>query len=184
VFRIRRLEREAREALAAGAPFQALALCDRGLAYDPDHAGLLAVVAEAETSTARPALRPRRRWIAAAMAVAVAAVLAVVALRLRSPSSDGAPAGDDPWATTSTTPTAMPKPTVTTTVTTGITEDDRALVGDFLSVFGRAVDAGEQAKAAGSGSNGKAQMDPALARDMLGLFGKVLRAADKKAPPP
>ncbi|NVB85190.1 MAG: protein kinase, partial [Kofleriaceae bacterium] len=52
-FRIRRVERLAREALAAGKPFVALAQCDRGLAYAPDHAQLLALVAEAEAATAQ-----------------------------------------------------------------------------------------------------------------------------------
>ena len=52
-FRTRRVERLAREALVAGKPFVALAQCDRGLAYAPDHAALLALVAEAEAATAR-----------------------------------------------------------------------------------------------------------------------------------
>jgi tetratricopeptide (TPR) repeat protein len=51
-FRVRRLERQAREALDAGEPFAALARCDRGLAYAADHPGLLALVAEAEAATA------------------------------------------------------------------------------------------------------------------------------------
>ena len=50
--RIRRLERLAREALDAGRPFAALALCDRGLAYAPDHVGLAALVTEVEVATA------------------------------------------------------------------------------------------------------------------------------------
>lgn len=53
-FRVRRLERLAREAIDAGKPFAAIAYCDRGLAYAPEHAGLLALVAEAEAATARP----------------------------------------------------------------------------------------------------------------------------------
>jgi tetratricopeptide (TPR) repeat protein len=51
-FRVRRMERLAREAIDAGKPFAALAYCDRGLAYAPDHAQLLALVAEAEKATA------------------------------------------------------------------------------------------------------------------------------------
>jgi hypothetical protein len=56
--RIRRLERMAREALDAGRPFAALALCDRGLAYAPDHGGLSALVAEVEAATAGAAPAP------------------------------------------------------------------------------------------------------------------------------
>lgn len=51
-FRVRRMERLAREAIDAGKPFAALAYCDRGLAYAPDHAQLLALVADAEAATA------------------------------------------------------------------------------------------------------------------------------------
>jgi hypothetical protein len=54
-FRVRRAERSAREAIAAGKPFAALAACDRGLAYAPDHASLLGIVAEAEAATAKRA---------------------------------------------------------------------------------------------------------------------------------
>ncbi|HSK01863.1 MAG TPA: serine/threonine-protein kinase, partial [Kofleriaceae bacterium] len=52
-FRVRRMERLAREALDAGKPFAALAYCDRGLAYTPDHPQLLELVARAEGATAR-----------------------------------------------------------------------------------------------------------------------------------
>jgi tetratricopeptide (TPR) repeat protein len=52
-FRVRRMERLAREALDAGKPFAAIAYCDRGLAYAPDHVALLALVAEAEAATAQ-----------------------------------------------------------------------------------------------------------------------------------
>jgi tetratricopeptide (TPR) repeat protein len=50
-FRVHRLERQAHEAIDAGKPFAALAACDRGLAYSPNHAGLLALVAQAERAT-------------------------------------------------------------------------------------------------------------------------------------
>jgi hypothetical protein len=53
-FRIRRVERVAREAIGAGKPFVAIGLCDRGLAYAPDHPALLELVATAEALTSRP----------------------------------------------------------------------------------------------------------------------------------
>jgi Flp pilus assembly protein TadD len=49
-FRVRRLRRRAREALAAGQAFAALAVIDRGLAYAPDDAELIAMAEEAERS--------------------------------------------------------------------------------------------------------------------------------------
>lgn len=56
-FRVRRLERQAREAIEAGKPFAALAACDRGLAYAPEHAALLELVAEAELAAgSRPSV--------------------------------------------------------------------------------------------------------------------------------
>lgn len=51
-FRTRRLERTARDAIAAGKPFVALTACDRGLAYVPDHPALIELVAAAESATA------------------------------------------------------------------------------------------------------------------------------------
>jgi hypothetical protein len=79
--RIRRLERQAREALDAGRPFAALALCDRGLAYAPDHGGLAALVAEVEAATAAaaPASAGAATGTAAPSAAAPSAIPAGVA---------------------------------------------------------------------------------------------------------
>src|SRR5262249_55049107 len=66
-FRTRRLARLAREAIAAGSPFAALAHCDRGLAYAPDDAELLALVAVAEAPRAAPTRRRRWPYIAGAL---------------------------------------------------------------------------------------------------------------------
>jgi serine/threonine-protein kinase len=52
-FRVRRLERLAHEAIDGGKPFAALAHCDRGLAYVPDHPVLVELIAAAEAATAR-----------------------------------------------------------------------------------------------------------------------------------
>ena len=58
-----RIERTAREAIDRGAAFEALASCDRGLAYSPDDATLLALVRDAESGAARaPVVKPRRTW--------------------------------------------------------------------------------------------------------------------------
>jgi hypothetical protein len=80
--RVRRLERLAREALDAGRPFAALALCDRGLAYAPDHAGLAALVTEVEIATASAGTAATIAGSApvrpAALAVAEAAAAPVV----------------------------------------------------------------------------------------------------------
>ncbi len=52
-FRIRREKRLAREAIAAGKPFQALAHVDRALAYAPNDPELLALADEAESKSSR-----------------------------------------------------------------------------------------------------------------------------------
>jgi serine/threonine-protein kinase len=54
-FRVRREQRLAREALAAGRPFAALAHVDRGLAYAPADPDLLALATQAEAGSAHPA---------------------------------------------------------------------------------------------------------------------------------
>jgi hypothetical protein len=193
-FRIRRVERLAREALDAGAPFEALAHCDRGLAYAPDHAGLLALVADAEaaTSKAKPVEPPRaasvmpappsQRWLWIGIATIVVVVGVGATVRLLSAGSSS---GSDPWAAPSaslptTAPTSRPDVTTTRLVPD---ERDRKLVGDFVSVFSRAIDAKEAADRAGSGSgSGSKQMDPALARDMIGLFGEAFERARATEP--
>jgi hypothetical protein len=64
-----------------------------------------------------------------------------------------------------------------TTTTTNMTESDRKLVGDFVSVFGRAIEHGPTKPGAPMTDS-----DKALARDMLGLFGAAMtRAASAPA---
>ncbi len=80
-FRVQRLERLAREAVDARDPFRAIALCDRGLAYAPDHAGLLAIVTEAEVATrvSQPAAPPKRNTqLVAGLGLGLAGAAAVV----------------------------------------------------------------------------------------------------------
>lgn len=143
-FRVRRLERTAREAIDAGKPFVALATCDRGLAYAPDHAALVALVAKAEMATAAapkpavaaPAARrvPHARWIVGAVLAGVAGIAAYVHFQ-------AAPKAD-PWASGSTPPLS---PTTTTTITSQVSDSDKALVRDFVGVFSKALDATSQA---------------------------------------
>ncbi|MBL8627557.1 MAG: serine/threonine protein kinase [Myxococcales bacterium] len=144
----------ARAALAAGEPFAALAACDRGLAYAPDDADLLAVVREAEQASRPaavaasapiaggapiPAPWRRRRWaIAGALALAGLVALAVVF------------AGDDPPASDwRATPSAASTP---------------------------AAPSGWTTRPATRVEVGSAE-DVALARGIVGLFGKVADAA-------
>jgi tetratricopeptide (TPR) repeat protein len=127
-FRVRRVERIAREALAAGKPFVALAACDRGLAYAPEHAPLLELVASTEAATARaPVTRRARRWpwVAVAAGGVVAGALGVYAL---------VPAhARDPWAEPA--PAAPPPaPSVQ-----HADDSDRQLVHDFVGVFEEAM---------------------------------------------
>jgi serine/threonine protein kinase len=110
-FRVRRLERLAREALAAGKSFAALAYCDRGLAYAPDHAALLALVADAEAATARP--RPTAPVIERSPSQASTAAITTETSGPAKPSADasattsaGATARMRPSARTSTAPSA------------------------------------------------------------------------------
>ena len=134
-FRVRRLERLAREAVDANKPFVALALCDRGLAYVPDHPALVELIARAESSTGSvppaPEPAPKRSyrgwWLLGATVAGVGIVFAIAAYQR---SEEG-----DPWA-------AKPSPgvTTTTTTTTGIADSDRALLRDFMGLFGKALD--------------------------------------------
>lgn len=76
-FRVRRIERLAQ----AAPPFEAIALCDRGLAYAPDHAGLLAIVANAEQQLGKPAApvaaKSSHAWLVAT-AVGIAGGVALI----------------------------------------------------------------------------------------------------------
>ena len=127
-FRVRRIERVAREAIDAKKPFVALALCDRGLAYAPDHAVLVELIAKAESATGgKPAeQKPKSnaRWIVGGCAVGAAAIFAIAVLR-----NDPNKFKPEPAA-----------PTVTTT-TSQISDEDKALVRGFMGLFDKALDA-------------------------------------------
>ncbi len=180
-FRTRRVERLARAALDAGAPFAALAYCDRGLAYAPDHAGLLALVAAAETSVpvsvpaapsapvhalpssvARSAPRSSRTlWLALGGGALVIAAVGITATLVATPPTD-------PWstqpaaaATTSAAPIA-PAPLIPD-------EGDRKMMGDFISVFGRAATRRDGTATPDS--------DRALTQDLVGLLGDAMTRA-------
>jgi tetratricopeptide (TPR) repeat protein len=134
-FRVRRLERTAREAIDAGKPFVALSTCDRGLAYVPDHATLLELIAKAESATAgskpvaappvveKPPAKSNTSWIIGATIVGVAGIFAFAWYQTKK---------DDPWAVK-----AAPAPTVTTSA---IAPEDKALVRDFMGLFSKALD--------------------------------------------
>jgi hypothetical protein len=138
-FRLRRVERVAREQLAANKPFAALAECDRGLAYAPDHAPLLELVASAEAATAKsspaappplthtPGKRGRWRWLAGSTGGVVVGALAVYLL---VPGSKGA----DPWAGASQS--APPPPSQPASQ---LSDSDRALAHEAFSVMGAAI---------------------------------------------
>jgi tetratricopeptide (TPR) repeat protein len=186
-FRTRRVERLAREAIEGGAPFAALAHCDRGLAYAPDHAGLLALVAAAEAATSKPravhrdprdvqmvttaTLASSQRWMWIGLAAVLGVVLVAALVRFVSKDS---PAGPDPWG--------PPPGPVTSSEPMNVKlvpdEGDRKLMRDFVGVFGKAIAAK---------NNGSGQLDPALAGDIVGLFGEALDrvdAHDGKKPAP
>lgn len=164
-FRIRRLERVAHEALAAGVPFAALAACDRGLAYAPEHPGLLALVSTAEAATARPAppatsapaVTSHRTWWIVAGSVIVLAGVGVAAKLWSSASAD-------PWAAPTVTPagSSAPAPLLPD-------EGDRKMAGNLISVFGRAMDRRD--------GTATPESDRALAKDMVGVFGEAMARA-------
>ncbi len=148
--RVATLERDARAALADGRPFAALALCDRAMAYAPERAELVALVAEVEAATvtaAAPAVvapavvtdAPTRhaRWPWRIGAVAGAAALAVMSVWLLRDEDDAA----RPRAATA------PNVEVTTTTDPGAAEG-LSLAKDLFSLFGRAMDADDERRAA------------------------------------
>ena len=152
-FRVRRLERLAREAIDAGKPFVALAVCDRGLAYAPDHAALAELIAKAESATAgapkpvvaapveaKPATpKSNTTWIIGATVVGVAAIFAFAFYKTKK---------DDPWAVKTT---AAP----TATVTSSVSDSDKALVRDFMGLFSKALDTTNSKPAPSSGTGGR-----------------------------
>ena len=132
----------------AGKPFVAIALCDRGLAYAPDHPALLALVATAERGT-QPA-KPKRNWhLIGALALGLGGGAALVYV-----SMPGRHAHRAPEVTTTTT---------TGTTTGPATEADKELFRDFLGLFGRALAHGEAAAPAQPGET------PTTARGWLQL---------------
>ena len=138
-FRVRRLERVAREALAAGRPFAALAACDRALAYAPQRPELEALIAEVEAKTGdRPAEKAsppsRRRWLAIA-AGALAAVIGVAVAVWIARDDDDAPPPPAPEPAPAPAPAPPP-------------DDGADLARDLLDVLGRALDQGEKNPAA------------------------------------
>jgi len=154
-FRIRRLERLAQEAIDGGKPFAALAHCDRGLAYAPEHAGLLALVAAAEAATARATPDRGEPQIATDRDARVAAAAPSEPTRKRPRRWPWlVVAGLGMWFGAITVyllvPDRAPPPSpslTTTTTTTTIDPRDRALVGDMMSLFGRALDTVDKAPA-------------------------------------
>jgi hypothetical protein len=110
------------------------------------------------------------RWLWIGLAGLVAAVGIGVGVRYATSS-----ASDDPWSPSHATPRDT-QPVVTTT-TTNMTDGDRKLVGDFVSVFGRAIEHGPTKPGAPV-----TESDKALMRDMVGLFGEAMtRAASAPA---
>ncbi|MFT3693636.1 MAG: serine/threonine-protein kinase [Kofleriaceae bacterium] len=154
-FRVRRIERTAREAIDRGAAFEALALCDRGLAYSPDDPALLALVRDAESGAARtPVVKPKKIWPWIAGAVAGITAIGVIAKLTSSPAPD-------PWGASTSTTSAPVAP-----ATSQMTDGDRKMMGNFISVFGRAMDRRDGTATPDS--------DRALAKDMVGMFGEVM----------
>ncbi|HEY5921324.1 MAG TPA: protein kinase [Kofleriaceae bacterium] len=164
-FRVRRLERLAREAIDAGKPFAALAYCDRGLAYAPDHAQLLELVAAAEAATAKskppPGTRPDLIVTAPARPSALAPSDAGVITNTASPIAAAAPSEPTrkprklwPWlvgvgvvlwfgAITAylVIPERKPKPAEEMTLradTSKMAPEDRELANGIVNVLGQA----------------------------------------------
>jgi hypothetical protein len=176
-FRVRRVERLAREALDAGKPFAVLAHCDRGLAYEPENPALAALVGEAERATAAtrdiahvdteiaPATRRRRKLIVGGSAVAVIAAVAI-AVTLRG---HGQPARD-PWADPVPSDDLPAQPTVTVKQS-GTVDIDTAR--SVAGLFDRAA------------SSPGMKMDPgdrALVKGFVTVFDKLLDHAEPAAP--
>ena len=145
-FRVRRVERLAKLALEAGKPFAALACCDRGLAYAPEHPALLALVAEAEAATApapapetvasaagaiAAAPRSRTRWLVGAGLGLVVGALATYAL---IPPR----AAYDPWADHPRLPPTEAELARDREVSAAH-QKDLAVAGDIVGLLGVAV---------------------------------------------
>ncbi len=146
-FRVRRVERLAKLALETGKPFAALACCDRGLAYAPEHPALLALVTEAEAATApapepepvvaspahalAAAPRSRSRWLLGAGLGLVFGALATYALVPPRAVSD-------PWADHPRLPPTEAEVARDREVSLAH-QKDLAVAGDIVGLLGVAV---------------------------------------------
>ncbi len=165
-FRVRRFERLAREALDAGAPFAALAHCDRGLAYTPEDPGLLAMVIAAEAATAAAVVEPRatlrrRRWPWLVAGIATSGIAASIAATVSRAHAEQTPdpwgAAPNPGATQSEHPLKLPD------------AQDLTVMKHFVGVFGRAMQHAPR--------DPKAPMtaeDRALVGDIVGVVGEII----------
>lgn len=164
-FRVRRMERRAREEIDAGRPFAALACCDRGLAYAPEHPQLLELVALAEAATARAqeqASKSAARGddVATGAVTAHATELATAATATEVPSGVAASSARPrrakwPWLVGAgllawfggiaaylvldEPPPPAPEPRIQVRAE-GMDPKDRELVGGMIELFGRALD--------------------------------------------
>jgi tetratricopeptide (TPR) repeat protein len=165
-FRVRRMERLAREAIAAGKPFAALAYCDRGLAYSPDHEELLELVAAAEAATAGtrpPPNTPADHIVTAPARPSALAPSPAIVTDTASPIAAAAPSEPTrkrrarwPWLVAGgallwfgaigayvMVPDRKPKPAPEPSwqvETSKMDPKDRELANGLVNVFGRALD--------------------------------------------
>jgi hypothetical protein len=161
-FRVRRMERLAREAIDAGKPFAALAYCDRGLAYSPDHAQLLELVAAAEAKAAGTRPPPGTPVDHIVTAPARPSALAAIT-ETATPIAVAAPSEPTrkrrarwPWLVAAgvlvwfgaigayvLVPDRKPKPTPEPSLqvdTSKLDPKDRELANGLVNIFGRALD--------------------------------------------
>ncbi len=124
------LEGEARAALAGGRPFAALALCDRGLAYVPEHAGLQAIVADAERAPVATVAAPAaQRWrtlvpVLLSIAIGLAAIVAITWAALRERTPEPPP----------------PQPVIETKKAGELTPENADLARGMMKMFDRALE--------------------------------------------
>ncbi len=141
-FRVARVEREAREAMAAGRAFVALRQIDRGLAYVPDDPALRALSEQAEASEApaaapAAAVRSRRGLVFAALAALVLIVGAAVVLAVVGRGDDTQQSGGF----------SLPSGSQVTVTRSAPTADDQQamkVVGSFVNLFERGLDVQEE----------------------------------------
>jgi tetratricopeptide (TPR) repeat protein/tRNA A-37 threonylcarbamoyl transferase component Bud32 len=160
-FRARRLERLAKEAMAARRPFAALALLDRALAYAPERAELEALVAEVETAAAE-VVPPR---VAAPDAPGDAGAIS-------EPPASGTGPGPAAAAAPSTAPGRAPRRWVRTAIAVGA----GAVVATLITLAIKLPD-GPTAPAAGSSQQG----DIATWMTAVGAFDHLIQHAGQAA---